>query len=287
MENQADVSVQVLCQVLKVSRSAYYAWCKRTPSPREQSNAQLLEYIRVIHADSDATYGMPRVRVELMKQGWTVSRRRIAQLMRIYGLQGMCRRRQVATTETECNPWQSPAPDLVDSQFITYELNRLWVVDATSSPTRAGFMYLTIVLDACSQRVVGWAIGEFLTTKLMLDALNMAFEQRQYKNVTHHGGQGDQYTNLVFGNRCKAMGAEHSMSSMGKAYANGITEAFFVSLGRELFDYRSFKDISEARLAVVTWIEAWYNPKRRHPALNYVSPINFEKEYWQKKLCTT
>ncbi|BBE08184.1 integrase catalytic subunit [Mycoavidus cysteinexigens] len=280
MANQADFPVQVLCRVLKVSRSGYYAWSKRKLSARQQENTQLIEEIRTLHAESDVTYGMPRIRAELMEQGWAVSRRRVARLMRLQGLRGVCRRRYQVTTRRDLR--QPPAPDLVKRQFVADEPNQLWVADATFVPTRAGFIYLAIVLDVWSRRVVGWAIGESLVTELMLDALNMAIEQRQPENVIHHSDQGCQYTSFAFGNRCKAAGVKLSMGSVGDAYDNAMAESFFASLECELLDRRSFKSKSEARLAVFTWIEAWYNPKRRHSSLDYVSPIHFERKHLQK-----
>ncbi|BBE09785.1 integrase catalytic subunit [Mycoavidus cysteinexigens] len=280
MANQAEFPVQVLCRVLKVSRSAYYAWSQRKPSARQQENTQLIEEIRIIHAESDATYGMPRIRAELMEQGWAVSRRRVARLMRLQGLRGVCRRRYQVTTRRDLR--QPPAPDLVKRQFVADEPNQLWVADATFVPTGAGFIYLAIVLDVWSRRVVGWAIGESLVTELMLDALNMALEQRQPENVIHHSDQGCQYTSFAFSNRCKAAGVKLSMGSVGDAYDNAMAESFFASLECELLDRRSFKSKSDARLAVFTWIEAWYNPKRRHSSLDYVSPIHFERKHLQK-----
>ncbi len=223
---------------------------------------------------------MPRIRAELREHGWTVSRRRVAQLMRTHGLRGVCRRRYQVTTKR--NLRQRPAPDLVNRRFVADEPNQLWVADATFVPTGVGFIYLAIVLDVWSRRVVGWAIGESLDTDLMLDALNMALEQRQPENVIHHSDQGCQYTSLAFGNRCKAMRVRPSMGSVGDAYDNAMAESFFASLECELLDRRSFKSKSEARLAVFTWIEAWYKLKRKHSALDYVSPINFERNYLQK-----
>lgn len=216
MVNQAEFPVQALCRVLNVSRSAYYDWRKRVSSARKQENAQLIEDIRTIHAESDSTYGMPRIRAELKEQGWTVSRRRVARLMRIHGLRGVCRRRYQVTTKRDLR--QRPAPDLVNRQFVADEPNHLWVADATFVPTGVGFIYLAIVLDVWSRRVVGWAIGESLDTDLMLDALNMALEQRQPENVIHHSDQGCQYTSLAFSNRCKAMRVRASMGSVGDAY---------------------------------------------------------------------
>ena len=155
--------------------------------------------------------------------------------------------------------------------------NQLWVADMTYIPTWAGFIFLAMVLDVWSRRVVGWAIGERMTTDLVLDALNMALQQRDAKGVIHHSDQGSQYTSVAFGQRCQSMGVRPSMGTVGDAYDNAMAESFFASLECELLDRRSFQTKTEARLAVFTWIEGWYNPRRRHSALGYKSPINFER----------
>jgi putative transposase len=281
MTHQAAFPIHTLCCVLDVSRSAYYAWRNRTPSQRMQANAQLVERIHTIYTQSDATYGMPRVRAELIAQGMVVSRKRVARLMRYHGLRGVCRRRGFVVT-TQSNKRLRSAPDLVNRQFTAYEPNQLWVADATYIPTWAGFTYLAIVLDVFSRRVVGWSIRDTLLTELMLSALNMAVAQRKPKNVIHHSDQGSQYASLAFGARCKAIGIRPSMGSVGDAYDNAMAESFFASLECELLNRRSFKTKTEARLAVFTWIEAWYNPRRRHSALHYLSPINFERTQSQK-----
>jgi putative transposase len=281
MAHQADFPVHLLCRVLKVARSAYYAWRDRAPSQRVVANAALSECIRAIHAQSDATYGMPRVRAELIEQGWVVSRKRVARLMRAHGLRGVSRRRYEVVT-TQRDPRRRSVPDLVNRNFTADEPNQLWVADATYIPTWAGFIYLAIVLDVWSRRVVGWSIRESLATELMLAALNMALEQRQPQQVIHHSDQGSQYTSLAFGTRCKARGVRPSMGSVGDAYDNAMAESFFASLECELLARRSFKTKTEGRLAVFTWIEAWYNRQRRHSALSYLSPVNFEEKHRQK-----
>jgi putative transposase len=189
MANQARVKVRTLCQVLGVSASGYYAWRDRGTSRRTMDNAVMTERIRKIHADSDATYGMPRVRAELIDEGVIISRKRVAHLMRRAQLRGVSRRRGwVVTTQRDMR--QRPAPDLVNRQFIAGQPNRLWVADMTYVPTCAGFLYLAVVLDVWSRRVVGWAIGEQMTADLVLSALNMAIAQRRPNNVIHHSDQG-------------------------------------------------------------------------------------------------
>ena len=267
-----------MCSVLQVSASGYYAWRDRAPAPRAIANAVLTERIRQIHAESDATYGMPRVRAELIEQGQRVSRKRVARLMRRAQLRGVSRRRGFVVT-TRRGTESRPAPDLVNRHFVADGPDQLWVADMTYIPTWAGFIYLAVVLDAWSRRVVGWSLGERMTAELVLAALNMALEQRRPDSVIHHSDQGCQYTSVAFGSRCTEMGVRPSMGSVGDAYDNAMAESFFASLECELLDRRSWKSKTEARLAVFTWIEAWYNPRRRHSALEYLSPLNYERKF--------
>jgi putative transposase len=276
MANQALYPVRTLCRVLGVSASGFYAWRGRVPSARVVNNILLTERIRQIHAESDRTYGMPRVRAELRDQGVTVSRQRVARLMRRAGLQGVSRRRAYIVT-TRRDERQRPAPDLVQRRFQSDSPDVLWVADMTYVPTWSGFIYLAVVLDAWSRRVVGWSIGEQMNADLVLGALNMALQQRRPEQVIHHSDQGSQYTSLAFGNRCRQMGVRPSMGTVGDAFDNAMAESFFASLECELIDRKTFKTRTEARLAVFTWIEGWYNPRRRHSALRYLSPVNFER----------
>lgn len=276
--NQADFPVRTMCRLLKVSASGYYAWQRRAPSKRAIEDAVLIERIRLIHADSDGNYGSPNIHAELRDTGTRVGRKRVARLMRNAGLRGVSRRRGFVVT-TNRDPEQRPAADLVNRQFVADAPNKLWVADMTYVPTWAGFIFLAIVLDVWSRRIVGWAIDEQMTTELVLAALNMAIAQRQASNVIHHSDQGSQYTSVAFGQRCGKLGVRPSMGSVGDAYDNAMAESFFASLECELIDRRSFKTKSEARLALFTYIEGWYNPRRRHSALGRVSPVNFERSY--------
>jgi len=278
MANQADVSVQTMCRMLNVSTSGYYAWRSRGPSQRKIDDAVMTERIRTIHAESDSTYGMPRVRAELRDQGVAISRKRVARLMRGAQIRGVSRRRGFTVT-TRRDARHRPAPDLVNRQFSAAGPNRLWVADMTYVPTWAGFIYLAVVLDVWSRRIVGWSIGERMTGDLVLGALNMAIAQRKPTDVIHHSDQGSQYTALAFGSRCKTMGVRPSMGTVGDAYDNAMAESFFASLECELIERRSFKTKTEARHALFTYIEGWYNPRRRHSALDYRSPANFERQH--------
>jgi putative transposase len=280
--NQASYPVRKLCQVLKVSASGFYAWRQRPPSRRALEDAVLTERIRAIHTASDGAYGSPNIHAELREEGTRVGCKRVARLMRAAHIRGVSRRRGFVVT-TRRDPAQRPAPDLVRRQFSAEAPNQLWVADMTYVPTWAGFIYLAIVLDVWSRRVVGWSIGEQLSADLVLAALNMAITQRRPTDVIHHSDQGSQYTSVALGQRCAKLGVRLSMGSVGDAYDNAMAESFFASLECELIDRRSFQTKAEARLALFTYIEGWYNPRRRHSALGRISPINFERSHTQDK----
>jgi len=272
--HQADYPITTLCRVLGVSTSGYYAWRKRAPSKREREDQQLTNQIRKIHRRSRDTYGAPRIHAELAAQGWAVGRKRVARLMRQAGLRGISRRKAKTSRR---DPQQRPAPDLVERDFSADGPDQLWVADITYVPTWTRFLYLAVVMDVWSRRIVGWAMATHLHTKLVMDALQMAVDQRQPKDVIHHSDQGSQYTAIAFGNRCKQVDVRPSMGSVGDCYDNAMCESFFATLECELIDQHTFRNQPEARAAVFDFIEGWYNPHRRHSALGYLSPINFER----------
>jgi putative transposase len=268
-------SVRRMCSLLGVSPSSYYAWAKRASSRRAQRDETLLAQIRVIHQRSRGTYGAPRIQFELATQGIRVSRKRVARLMRQAGLQGVSRRRCVFTTVRDRQA--RPAPDLVQRNFTAEGRDRLWVADITYIPTWAGFLYLAVVMDAWSRRIVGWSMAIHLRTELVLAALDMAVRQRRPKAVIHHSDQGSQYTSLAFGQRCRQAGVRPSMGSVGDCFDNALCESFFATLECELLDRQRFHTQDEARRAVFDFIESWYNLHRRHSSLGYLSPAEFEK----------
>jgi putative transposase len=273
--HQATHSITTLCRVLGVSASGYYAWATRPASARATADATLSAQIRAIHQRSRETYGERRIHAELLDLGVRISRKRITRLMRAMGLAGVSRRKYTITTIRDRDA--RPAPDLVDRDFTAPGPDQLWVADITYIPSWAGFLYLAVVLDAWSRRVVGWAMATHLRTELVLDALNMAVTQRRPANVIHHSDQGCQYTSLAFGRRCDLMGVRPSMGSVGDAYDNAMCESFFATLECELLDRHRFQTQAEARLAVFEYLEGWYNPHRRHSALDYRSPVNYER----------
>jgi putative transposase len=274
-DHQARFPVATLCRVLGLSPSGYYAWLKRPPSVHAVRDAGLTEAIRASHTRSDGTYGAPRILADLQEAGERVGQKRVARLMRTTGLVGAHRRRGVRTTRR--GTVESAATDLVKRDFTATAPNQLWVADMTYVPTWAGFLYLAVVLDAWSRRVVGWAMATHLKTELVLDALDMAVEQRRPANVIHHSDHGSQYTALAFGKRCGEMGVRPSRGSVGDCYDNAMAESFFATLECELLDRRRFHSPAEARPAIFRFIEGWYNPHRRHSALGQQSPMTYER----------
>jgi transposase InsO family protein len=252
---------------------------KRSMSARARTDVRLTAVIRAIHECSKGTYGSPRVHAELvLGQGMHVARKRVARLMRTAGLRGVQKRRFVRTTVSD--PSEHWAPDLVERNFTVKRPNRLWVADLTYVATWAGFLYVAIVIDAFSRRVIGWAMENHLRTELVLAALEMAYIQRApCQNVIFHTDHGTQYTAVAFGQRCRELGVRPSMGSVGDAYDNALAESFFATLECEVLDRNHFKTREEARTAVFSWIEGWYNPHRRHSSLGYLSPKQFEQEF--------
>lgn len=273
--NQATFPIATMARVLGVSEAGYHAWRKRPPSKKQEADTALLKRVRTIHASSRETYGAPRVHAELRAGGEKHGRKRIARLMRVAGLVGASRRRSGITT-TRRDRATRPAPDLVDRKFAAPGPNQLWVADITFVPTASGFLYLAVVLDAWSRKIVGWAMANHIRAELVVDALEMAIGQRRPGDVIHHSDHGSQYTSLAFGNRCREAGVRPSMGSVGDAYDNAMCESFFATLECELLERRRFASQAEAKMACFSFIEGWYKPVRLHSALSYQSPMAYE-----------
>ena len=274
-EHRAVHRITTMCRVLGVSASGYYAWEQREPSARERANQQLLERIETIHQKSRATYGSPRVFAELIENGERVGHNRVARLMREAGLVGASRRKGCWTTRRDQDA--RPAPDLVERKFVGDSPDQLWVADITYIPTWAGFLYLAVVLDVFSRRIVGWAMANHLRTELILEALNMAIFRRRPEDVIHHSDQGCQYTSIAFGARCREAGVRPSMGSTGDCFDNAMCESFFATLECELLAKHRFHSQAQAMPIVFEFIEGWYNTHRRHSALGQIAPIEFER----------
>ena len=279
--NRAAFPIARMARVLGVSDAGYHAWAKRPPSAHAQADAALLQRIRTVHASSRQTYGAPRVHAELRAQGERHGRKRIARLMREAGLVGASHRRGGPVTTRRAEDHR-PAPDLVDRNFTAERPDQLWVADITFIPSATGFLHLAVVLDAWSRKIVGWSMANHLRTELVLGALEMAVGQRRPKDVIHHSDQGSQYTSLAFGGRCREAGVRPSMGSVGDAFDNAMCESFFATLECELLARHRFASKIEARTAVFSYIESWYNPLRLHSALGYRSPVNYEREHAQR-----
>ena len=273
-ERGADFPIETMARAMSVSRSGFYAWRGRAPSARTISDNALTERIQSIHKASKQTYGAPRIHAELADEGVHVGRKRVERLMKAEGLQGVSRRKGTRTTIRDDRV--RPACDLVDRNVYADKPDQRWVADLTYGPTWAGFLYLAVVLDAFSRRIVGWAMGTNLRTQLVLDAINMAVGKRRPSGVIHHSDQVSQYTSLAFGLRCQEAGVRPSMGSVGDAYDNAMCESFFATLECELLDRRKFQTKAEARMAIFEFIEGWYNPGRRHSA-SAISPRSTTK----------
>lgn len=268
-----------LCRILNVSPSGFYAWCKRPPSAHRQADAALGDRVEAIFRQSHSTYGRIRIDKDLRDEGICISGKRLGRLMRERGIVGVSRRKGTFTTIRDRDA--RPASDLVDRKFSAERPDQLWVADITYVPTWAGFLYLAVVLDVYSRRVVGWAMANHLRTELVLDALNMAIFRRRPVDVIHHSDQGCQYTSIAFGKRCQEAGVRPSMGSVGDCYDNAMCESFFATLECELLARHRFKSHREAAAAIFDFIEGWYNPHRRHSAIGYLSPNNFERRMSQ------
>jgi len=274
--NQATFPVRVMSRLLRVSASGFYAWVSRPPSARAVEDIGLTALVHAIHRRSGGAYGAPSMHAELADNYQRrVGPKRVARLMRAAGLHGLQARRFVTTTVND--PTADRARDQVDRQCTAAGPDRLWVADITYIPTWAGFLYLAIVLDVWSRRVVGWARETHLRTELVMSALNMALAQRRPDAVIHHSDRGCQYTSSAFGKRCQDAGVMPSVGSTGDAYDNAMAESVFATLEREVLNRRRFQSQAEARMPIFQWREGWYNPHRRHSARGYLSPVNYER----------
>ena len=236
-----------MCRVLGLSASGYYAWLRRKPSARARRDAQLTERIKEIWSGNYEVYGRPRIHAELREEGKRIGAKRVGRLMRAAGIAAGVSRRRSTKTTTRDQRAARVAPDLVDRDFSAAAADRLWVADITYVRTWTGFLYVAVVLDAFSRRVVGWAMAAHLRTELVLDALNMALWRRRAPGVIHHSDQGSQYTSIAFGARCKEAGVRPSTGSVGDAYDNALCESFFATLECELLDRRSFHFVPPAQ----------------------------------------
>jgi putative transposase len=283
---KAGHHVATLCRVLGVSRSGFYARRSRPRSVRALADEVLALQITQVHSQSRGTYGAPRVHAELrLAQGVRCGRKRIARIMRTLALAGVHRRRRHRSGRVVAET--APAPDLVRRDFHPQGPGALWVADITYVATDEGFLYLAVVLDAWSRRVCGWAMRSHLGAELVTSALDMALGRgRPGPALIHHSDRGTQYTSFALGHRLRETGIAASMGGRSCPSDNALCESFFASLETELLDRVRFVSRESARISLFEWLETWYNPRRRHSALAYLAPMEFERQ-WQLAATTT
>jgi transposase InsO family protein len=276
---KAHYSVVLLCRVLGVAKSAFYAWQRQTVSARAQADGQLTDDIKQIYDGSRCTYGAPRVHAELRNRGKRVGRKRVARLMRTAGLVGRTPRRFRRTTIPEPS---AQVQDLVQRQFDPTEPNQLWLSDITYIRTWEGWLYLAVILDAYSRKVVGWALADHMRTELVTAALQMALISRQpAPGLVCHSDRGSQYTSATYRDLLNQHGLRHSIGRPGTCWDNAVAESFFATLKNELIYMDVWPTRQSARSAIFTFIEGWYNRVRLHSTLTYSSPQRYEEDYYR------
>ncbi len=277
--HRGEFEVLLMCRVLEVARSGFYAWLKSVPSARTRTDERLRVEVRAVHKMSCGRYGSPRIHAELQERGERVSRKRVARLMSEEGLRGKKRRRYKATTNS--NHTYPIAPNVLDRKFEVDEIegpDQVWAADITYVPTREGWLYLAIVLDLASRLVVGWSMGETLESSLAVDALNMAIQRRRPgAGLLHHSDRGVQYASNDYRALLEGKAAVASMSRKGNCWDNAVAESFFATVEIELIQDEDWHTRSEARGAIFEFIEVWYNRQRRHSSLKYLTPAEFDK----------
>jgi putative transposase len=274
---KAQYPVEVLCRMMAVARSGFYAWCHRPMTRRAQQNQHLLAQIQLCHRESKGCYGRPRIHRDLCAQGLRISRHRVARLMRRHGLRGVCRRR--APYRPRPTPPAIMAANVLQRDFTATHPNQKWAADITSIPTREGWLYVAVLVDVYSRRIVGWAMAERVTTELTTTALTMALQQRPLTvGLLHHSDRGSQYAAVAYQQQLVVHGIQCSMSRPGNCWDNAVVESFFATLKTELIDRYRFQTRQEAKSAIFSYVEGFYNQRRRHSTLGYLSPVEFERQ---------
>jgi putative transposase len=280
---KAHFPVEFMCEQLEVSRSGFYAWRERPESAHRQEDQKLAEEVAQAHEESRGTYGSPRVHAELRARGRKVSRKRVARLMKQQKLEARKKRRSVRTTDS--NHRHPVAPNVLERDFSPVQPNSTWATDITYVWTGEGWLYLAVVLDLFSRMVVGWSMSEHIDTTLVLGALEMALEGRQPpKGLIHHSDRGSQYASTEYRQALASRGIQCSMSRKGNCWDNAVVESFFGTLKSELVYRTHFATRHQARLELFEYIEVFYNRKRRHSSLGYLSPWEYERTALPAKL---
>ena len=281
-DHRNEFPVTRMCTVLNVSPSGYYVWRKRPVSKREMANRELYKKIKVVYNENHGVYGSPRIYRALKRRGVACSENRVARLMRLRGLQAKQTKRYKATTKR--NKAHPVAPNLLKQDFVADWPNQKWLTDITYIPTQEGWLYLAVVLDLFSRRIIGWAMSDRMTSDLTMDALKMAIRQRRPEiSLIHHSDQGSQYTDGEYQQLLKNWGIQVSMNGAGNWYDNAPMESFFGSLKSEWVHHHTYRTRDEARADIFYYIESFYNRRRLHSSLDYISPEAYEQLYHQQQ----
>jgi putative transposase len=273
---KSEFPVVVMCQVLEVSESGYYAWLKRPICQHQREDAQIKQEIQQIFSIHQGRYGSPRIHRDLRDQGRSISRKRVARLMREGELSARHKRRRVLTTKRDLT--HPVAPNLLNREFTAKDPNKKWVTDITYIPTGQGWLYLTVILDLYSRMVVGWSMSGNCDEELVERALDQALARRRPDpGRLHHSDRGSQYTSQAYQVRLEQAGILVSMSRKGNCWDNAAMESFFGSFKDECIGNSIYGSHEEARLAIFTYLEVYYNRIRRHSTLGYVSPFIYEQ----------
>lgn len=281
-DHEKEFSIERMSGVFGVSRSGYYRFCHVAPSKRSIENNRLLEKIKIIHVENRQTYGSPRIHAELCAQGEKCSRKRVSRLMKKEGIEAKMKKRFKITTKA--NPKAKAAPNLLQQDFAAEAPNQRWVADFTYVATLEGWLYVAIILDLFSRKIVGLAMHERMTADLVLAALTQAFLHRQPQaGLIHHSDRGSQYTSQDFQGLLEFYGMIASMSGAGNCFDNATAESFFHTLKTEHVYFENYKTREQAKESIFEYVEVFYNRKRRHSTLGYVSPVTFENQWYKQK----
>ena len=282
-QHRDSFPIVTMCAVLQVSKSGYYTSLRREPSPRAQRSARIAASVQQVHVESHGIYGSPKIARELQERAEleTACRNTVAKAMRELGLRSKVTRRFRPPTTTQTDPTKRPAPNMLEQDFTADAPNRKWVTDITYLATTTGWVYLAVVLDLFSRKVVGWSVQDSLETELVSEALRAAVETRRPRgeDLLHHSDRGCQYTSDAYQRTLRTLGIACSMSRTGNCYDNAVMERFFWSLKHEWTNHESYADLNDARLSVFKYIETFYNTERRHQTLDYKTPNQYEAEY--------
>ena len=280
-EHRSQWAVSLMAEILQVSVSGFYDWLKRPQSKRTREDETLTEEVVKFHCGSRCTYGSPRIYRDLKSAGYRVGRKRVARLMKAAGLSGKTKRK--CKTTTDSNHQRPKAENLIKQNFSVAAPDTLWASDITYIATAEGWLYLAVTLDLFSRKVIGWAFSERLTDDLTRSALKMATRQRSdLAGLLHHSDQGSQYASHAFRSELSRSGIIQSMSGRGNAYDNAVVESFFATLKTEEVENASYQTRQQAKTSIFSYIEGFYNAKRRHSSLGYLSPNDFERVHFLK-----